>query len=240
MSQQPSIPSTNYTYQSAFLLLPTGQLLCSAQTNTLFLFTPSPADESPDPSWRPANISISATLVPGQTYSVTGTQINGLSQAVSYGDDGGMATNYPIVRIKNNKTGHVKYCKTQNHSSMGVATGSTVQSTDVVVPGDIEYGESELTVIANGIPSLPVSVNVTISKAVANAIAELLASDGAVIIAGVIQDGGGIVRLPNGQIIRIPPGDPVWAILSPVLQAIAEGLAAGQETASASNTEEAG
>jgi hypothetical protein len=43
---------------------------------------------------------------------------------------------------------------------MGVATGGTVVTTQVAVPGDLELGESELIAVANGIPSEPRMVNV--------------------------------------------------------------------------------
>jgi hypothetical protein len=49
-------------------------------------------------SWRLAHISVPSNMSPGHSYTLTGIQINGVSQAVGYGDDAGMATNYPIVR----------------------------------------------------------------------------------------------------------------------------------------------
>jgi hypothetical protein len=44
---------------------------------------------------------------------------------------------------------------------MGVATGGAVITTQVTIPSDIELGESNLVVVANGIPSDPVSVLIT-------------------------------------------------------------------------------
>ena len=63
-----------------------------------------------------------------------------------------------MVRIVNNTTGHVFYRKTHDHSTMGVATGSTKVSTRFDVPADVEPGPSQLYVVANGIPSAPVSI----------------------------------------------------------------------------------
>jgi hypothetical protein len=141
---RPSLPASTWTWQCNFLLLPTGQLLCSNHnSHTLFLYTPDPANGSPSHSWKPANISAPATLVLGQTYTLTGTQLNGLSQANSYGDDGGMATNYPIVQLVNASNGHTVYARSYNFSSMGVATGSAVQSCCFQVPFGLATGNLE-------------------------------------------------------------------------------------------------
>jgi hypothetical protein len=43
---------------------------------------------------------------------------------------------------------------------MGVATGSATVSTNFDVPAAMESGASTLEVVANGIPSAPVSVTV--------------------------------------------------------------------------------
>ena len=107
------------------------------------------------------------SVTPGTTVNISGTQFN--SQASAYGDDHTPATNYPIVRIRNHKNGLVRYCRTANHSistqngtqpSMGVATGNTLITTQLAIPGDIELGPSDLFVVANGIPSKPVAVNI--------------------------------------------------------------------------------
>ena len=99
-------------------------------------------------------------MVRGSTYKITGTQFNGLSQAAAFGDEYQTATNYPLVRITNNSTGHVFYAKTHDHSTMGVATGTKAVFTNFDVPAGMETGASSLVVVANGIPSLPVSITV--------------------------------------------------------------------------------
>ena len=62
------------------------------------------------------------------------------------------------MRITNTSTGHVFYARTHDHSSMGVATGSQKITTNFDVPATAETGASTLVVVANGIPSTPVSV----------------------------------------------------------------------------------
>jgi hypothetical protein len=82
-----------------------------------------------------------------------------MSQGAAYGDDHQAATNYPLVRIINNRTGHVFYSRTYDHSSMAVASSDLV-STHFDVPITQEHGPSTLVVVANGIPSAPVAVTV--------------------------------------------------------------------------------
>jgi hypothetical protein len=64
------------------------------------------------------------------------------------------------VRITNKSTGHVFYAKTHDHSTMAVATGAALVSTNFDVPAGMEMGASSLEVVANGIPSLAVSITV--------------------------------------------------------------------------------
>jgi hypothetical protein len=141
-----------------FLLLPTGQVLFANGSSDIRVYSPAGA---PNPAWKPSIVDAPKALVRGRTFSLRGRQINGLSQAVAYGDDATMATNYPIVRLRNNASGHVVYCRTSNHSTLGVNTGTVVHHTEVAVPAGTELGPAALTVVANGIASDAFSVTVS-------------------------------------------------------------------------------
>jgi hypothetical protein len=146
------------SYYGHFLVLPTGELLFTDFTNDVELFTSSGTFNS---SWRPTVATSPATVTHGiNNYKLTGTQLNGLSQGAAYGDDFQDATNFPLVRIVNNSTGHVFYCRTHSFSSMGVATGGKIVSTQFDVPAGIEFGPSTLFVVANGIPSTGTAITV--------------------------------------------------------------------------------
>lgn len=138
---------------ASLMVLPTGQILIGGSA----VYNPSGTYQS---SWAPTISNSPATVTPGSTYKISGTQFNGLSQANAFGDEYQTATNYPLVRITNNATGHVFYAKTHDHSTMGVATGSKIVSTNFDVPTGIETGASSLVVVANGIPSQAVSITV--------------------------------------------------------------------------------
>ena len=96
----------------------------------------------------------------GATYKISGTQFNGMSQAMSFGDEFQNAENYPLVRITNTKSGNVVYARTHDHSSMGVQTGSLVVTTQFDVPKNIGTGPSTIQVVADGIASKPLTVTV--------------------------------------------------------------------------------
>ena len=137
----------------SFLVLPTGEVLVAGAQ--LYTSTGNPLG-----SWAPRIKKFPSTVVRGSTYEIKGQQFNGLSQAASFGDEFETATNYPLVRITNTGTGHVFYAKTHNHSTMGVATGKAIVSTHFDVPEAAETGSSTLVVVANGIPSKPVTITV--------------------------------------------------------------------------------
>jgi hypothetical protein len=153
------------TYVGRMLLIPTGQVLWVREDdNNFYVFTEK---GQPQVKFRPVITASPAAIVPGATVPISGRLFNGMSQAVSYGDDYAAATNYPIVRITNDVSGTVRYCRTANHTttaggatvpSMGVATGAAIITTHVTIPGDIEVGASTLVVVANGIPSSPAAV----------------------------------------------------------------------------------
>lgn len=138
------------SYVGHLLALPSGQILFTDFTTDVEVLTPA---GTYDPAWQPTITTAPHNLAAGHTYSISGTQFNGLSQGAAYGDDFQDATNYPLVRIVNTATGNVFYAKTHGHSTMGVATGATVVSTNFDVPTGIETGACSLYVVANGIPS---------------------------------------------------------------------------------------
>jgi len=147
-----SLTQTLATFGS-LMVLPTGQVLVGGTE----VYNPAGTYNA---AWAPTITSVTTSLNRGTTYKISGTQFNGLSQAAAFGDEFETATNYPLVRITNNSTGHVFYAKTHNHSTMGVATGSATVSTQFDVPSSMETGASTLVVVANGIPSVAVSVTV--------------------------------------------------------------------------------
>jgi hypothetical protein len=147
------------SYAGPPLLLPTGQVMMLG--STVVLYTPPGSSKA---GWAPTIKSYPTSVTGGKTYKITGTQFNGLSQAMAYGDENQNATNYPLVRITNNASGHVFYARTHNHSTMGVATGSKIVSTSFDVPKGISTGASTLEVVANGIASKAVNLTVSIGR----------------------------------------------------------------------------
>lgn len=140
------------TYFTSLLPLPTGQVLFVDGSQTVQIYSPA-LSPGAVPAWAPVIVSVPAAIAPGSTYRITGTQFNGLTQASAFGDESQNATNYPLVRIINQASGHVFYARTHDHSTMGVATGSTSVSTNFDVPVTAESGASTLQVVANGIAS---------------------------------------------------------------------------------------
>ncbi|HZI76055.1 MAG TPA: kelch repeat-containing protein, partial [Gemmatimonadales bacterium] len=115
----------------SLMVLPTGEVIVGGSE----LYTSSGTFQQ---SWAPTIASAPSTVVRGTTYQISGTQFNGLSQAASLGDEFETATNYPLVRLTNLSSGHVIYARTHGHSTMGVATGSKIVSTNFDVPAAAE------------------------------------------------------------------------------------------------------
>jgi hypothetical protein len=138
---------------SCLIILPSGNVLIGGYE----IYTSSGTWQ---PAWQPTVTGSPSTVTRGSTYKISGTQFNGLSQANSFGDELQTSTNYPLVRITNNRTKHVFYARTHDHSTMGVATGAKTVSTNFDVPAGMETGTGSLVVVANGIPSDPVAITV--------------------------------------------------------------------------------
>jgi len=95
----------------------------------------------------------------GRTYTVSGTRLNGISQGAAYGDDAQTSTAFPLVRFTNQTTNHVQYARTHDGSNYSIAKTAT-GSTHVDIPATIEPGLSMMQVVANGIGSPELLVNV--------------------------------------------------------------------------------
>ena len=152
------------SFDGHFMMLPSGEALFvafnQAATQDVDVYSNGGA---PQNAWRPTIASSPATIVQGSNNNpVSGTLFNGLSQGAAYGDDSQSFTNYPLVRITNNASGHVVYARTHSHNRMGVeALGSTeVASTQFDAPANLETGPCTLAVVTNGIASPPATCTV--------------------------------------------------------------------------------
>ncbi len=156
---EPTIPNAanDAAYSLNLLLLPTGQVMATDLSGDVEIYTPTPSNR--ENRWRPEIESVSRVLHPGGSYTLTGVRLNGMSQASMFGDEDQAATNYPLLRITNLKTHHVFYSRTHDFSSMAVASEDSV-TMQFDVPAGEEKGPSKLEVVANGVASSPVIVQV--------------------------------------------------------------------------------
>jgi hypothetical protein len=122
----------------------------SAYSTAVDIYTP---DLAPDPVWRPTITGCPSTLRRGRSFTLSGRQINGLTQSSYYGNDATQATNYPIVRLESTTSSDVHYCRTSDFSTMGLQTGTIIHNCRVFVPLSVPNGSYCLRVIANGIAS---------------------------------------------------------------------------------------
>ncbi len=146
----------NPSYVYNLLVLPNGQILLTDFSDTAEVYTPT---GSASAAWQPTVGFVPSVVAPGHSYVLKGTQLNGLSQGAAYGDDVQGATNYPLVKIVNNGTGHVFYARTYGFSTMSIASGQS-GSAIFNVASATEMGASTLYVIANGIASAGQNISV--------------------------------------------------------------------------------
>ena len=182
----PPNASADTTYQLNLLVLPTGEILETDFSSDVEIYTPAPghADNTvpvilqapqlmtaakqvdPTGSSAPADAFVTAdgitpvsNLFLGRTYKLSVLRMNGITQGAYYGDDEQTYTNYPIVRLTFQDSGHVVYLRTHDHSDRRIGpdkTGTTLFD----VPATTERGLATLESVANGIPSPPLLVNV--------------------------------------------------------------------------------
>jgi hypothetical protein len=196
---QVSVPPTSSgpPFVGRMLVLPTAEVMWLTGSNQVYLYSNLPA--APATS-KPTVLGFPSFMERGISYVLKGKQFNGVSNGASYGDECYVATNYPLVRLNESLSSRTYYCRTFGHSTMGVQTGNTTVSTNVVVPRGVPAGKKTLRVVANGIASDPVSVfildtsnavsfSVDQGTYVSGGLSELKASDDAYLIANANSQG---------------------------------------------------
>jgi hypothetical protein len=170
LTDEPENAQFNSSFNNFLIVLPTGEVLLSDFSTRVELYTPEPGfpeevrpviiaapqlvGQNPEPSTAPIT-----TLYRGRSYTVPVKRMNGVTFGAYYGDDAQMSTNFPLVRVTNSETGHVKYCRTYGHSDRSISPDE-IGSTVLDIPATAEPGLSTFEVVANGIPSPPITVNI--------------------------------------------------------------------------------
>ena len=172
----------NTTYQQMMVVLPTGEILMTDFSSDVELYTPAPGtvdtavpviteapmlvvaargtSQDPHPITQASDgVTPVANLFLGETYELAALRMNGVTQGAYYGDDDQSYTNYPLVRLTYKDTGHVVYCRTHAHSTRAIGPDKH-GTTQFDVPLTGERGLADLEVVANGIASPSVLVNV--------------------------------------------------------------------------------
>ena len=146
------------TFISNMLVLPDGNVLfCDQGNDQYYVYTPG---SGPLPAGKPAIATI--TRVNCDTFQATGTLFNGISEGAAYGDDWQMNTNFPIVRLTDGA--NIYYATTYNWNRIGaVATGSLPDTCIFQLPAGLPVNTYSVTVIANGNPSAPFTINTGIA-----------------------------------------------------------------------------
>jgi hypothetical protein len=131
-------------YYTNMLDLPDGTVLYSDQgSNHYYIYHPS---GSPLVSGKPTIQSVHQTDC--NTFMITGTLFNGISEGAAYGDDWQMATNYPLVRLTSGS--NVYYARTFNWNRTGVQTGNLSDTAQFTLPAGLPEGIYSLVVTVNG------------------------------------------------------------------------------------------
>ena len=143
-------PATTNWEATKMLLLPNGHGLVSTVEEGLYDVMFSPGKGA---SWAPTIISFPATVTQNSTVKLAGTQLCGLSECQSFGDDNQQAENYPMVRFVDSKGG-ITYVRAHDVSTRSIAPRENA-TVLVDIPASLAPGKYSVQVVAMGIPSTP-------------------------------------------------------------------------------------
>jgi hypothetical protein len=142
----PNDPTDDGVERVRLLVLPSGDILVSGFTDgAMFLYD---SLGKPQDSWRPAITSVSLIF---SQYRLAGSQLNGLTTGADFGDDGKLATNYPIVGIHDENSGETRYVRSYGFGQMAPTPGVRSDCW-FKIPSDV--GGTKVSVTANGVSTL--------------------------------------------------------------------------------------
>ncbi len=176
------------------------------------------SSNTPSPNWRPTVPSISSPV--NGVYTLTGTQLNGLTSGANLGDDGKMATNYPLVYLQNGIL--IYYARTFNFDQMAPRP-LQIGTCSFTLPPNLPNGTYQVHVTANGVDSsatsssnVQLTVNEThVSSLSGNLIADLDAqTTWTVTLSAPAPAAGTVVKLASSMpgvatvlaSVNVPPG----------------------------------
>lgn len=139
------------TYVMRMLDLPDGSVLLATSGSQLYAYQPAGL---PLLAGKPAVSNVTQNA--DQSFHITGTLFNGISEGAAYGDDVQMDSNYPLVRMSD-LNGIVYYARTYGWISTSVMTSNRPVSTEFMLPANLPATNLSLVVVANGNSSAPVS-----------------------------------------------------------------------------------
>jgi len=146
------------SYVGHLMILPTGQILFTDFSGLVEIYTPAAGVVS---GVAPTINSVPSTInSPSTNNALSGIQLNGLTENNGYGDDYQGDTNYPLVRlVQVSSPNNVYYANTHDETTHSIAP-NTVASTQFDLPSGMPAGNYTLYVVANGIESNGMPVNV--------------------------------------------------------------------------------
>jgi hypothetical protein len=151
-----NVPNLGGDESCRTLLLPNGHGLVSTSNGTWYEVQFRSRSKA---SWAPVITSFPGSAQRGATVTLSGTQLCGLSEVQSYGDDNQQAEHYPTVRfIASN--GAVTYARAHGVSTRSIAPNQA-GTVSVDIPANLAPGGYFVQLVAMGIPSASRPVNVT-------------------------------------------------------------------------------
>lgn len=141
--------SPNPMGEPIMLQLPNGQVLVArspiGSNSESYLYTPAIASQT---AWAPAIGALQPAVM--GAFPLLGTQLNGLTNGASFGDDFNLASAYPLVSFTDS-AGHITYARTFGFDQMAPLPGHS-GSCRFSIPDSLPDDTYLVNVVTNGIP----------------------------------------------------------------------------------------